>query len=256
MEQNQYERQEIFNPTIDDNDPFIRFKKKSGNVNFKTSRLTYISLIFIIIIYPLLGSGFTQDPSSFLKNLNSGTRMILFLSTMILQWAVFLLLYIATYRENTLLKGVGFKKIRAVDFAWAFAFLLASNALLSGLAWLLAKVGLPMPGDIALLIPQDTSGKIVWVMVALTAGICEETTFRGYLLTRLRLVGKFKSWVIPTLVSSLVFGACHAYQGFPGFIVISVYGGLFAFLYIRTGSIWPGIIAHFFQDFSALFFPH
>lgn len=256
MEQNQYERQEIFNPAIDDNDPFTRFKQKSGNLNFKTSWFTYISLIFIIVIYPILGSGFTEDPSSFLKNLNAGTRLILFISTMILQWAVFLLLYISTYRENTFLKGLGFKKIRSVDFAWAFAFLLTSNAILSGLAWLLAKIGLPMPGDIGLLVPQDTAGKIVWVAVALTAGICEETTFRGYLITRLRLVGKFKSWVIPIIVSSLIFGACHAYQGFPGFIVISVYGALFALLYIRTGSIWPVIIAHFFQDFSALFFPH
>ena len=56
------------------------------------------------------------------------------------------------------------------------------------------------------------------------------------------------------LVAQL-FGACHAYQGIPGLIVITVYGALFALLYIRTGRIWPCIIAHFFQDFSALFIP-
>ena len=74
-------------------------------------------------------------------------------------------------------------------------------------------------------------------------------------MTRLRLLGKTNGWLIPTILSSVVFGACHAYQGLPGFILISVYGLLFALLYIRTGSLWPCVIAHFFQDFGALFFP-
>ena len=79
--------------------------------------------------------------------------------------------------------------------------------------------------------------------------------FRGYLMTRLRLLGKFGGWTIPTIVSAVAFGACHAYQGIPGFIVITCYGVLFALLYIRTGSIWPGILAHFLQDTGALFYP-
>ena len=62
-------------------------------------------------------------------------------------------------------------------------------------------------------------------------------------------------WLIPVILSAVVFGACHAYQGLPGFILLSIYGAMFSILYIRTKSIWPCIIAHFFQDFSALFFP-
>jgi membrane protease YdiL (CAAX protease family) len=91
--------------------------------------------------------------------------------------------------------------------------------------------------------------------VSLSAGICEETAFRGYLMSRIRFVGELKSWVLPVVLSSLAFGACHAYQGIPGLIVITVYGSMFAWLYLRTGSLWPCIIAHFFQDFSALFIP-
>ena len=100
-----------------------------------------------------------------------------------------------------------------------------------------------MPGELAFLIPTDPVGRVVWVMVSFTAGFCEEIGFRGYLMTRLRIVGKMKSWVIPAIVSSLVFGICHAYQGIPGLILLSVYGGLFAVLYIRTGRLWPCIIA-------------
>ena len=72
---------------------------------------------------------------------------------------------------------------------------------------------------------------------------------------RLRMVFNLQNWVIPAIVSSLLFGACHSYQGWPGFIAISIYGLLFALLYIRTASIWPCVIAHSLIDIGALFFP-
>jgi len=189
------------------------------------------------------------------ENMNQGILMVLLVSTIIMQWMFFILIYISIYREQTGLSGLAFKKIRGIDFLWAVAFLLAANLILSGLGWFLAQVGLPMPGEIALLIPSDPVGRVVWVAVSFTAAFCEESMFRGYLMTRLRLVGEFKSWLIPTILSAVAFGACHAYQGLPGFILLSIYGAMFSLLYIRTKSIWPCIIAHFFQDFSALFFP-
>ncbi|MDH4156078.1 MAG: CPBP family glutamic-type intramembrane protease [candidate division Zixibacteria bacterium] len=189
------------------------------------------------------------------RNMNQGVLMVLLVSTIVMQWLFFILIYLAIFREETGLSGLGFKRIRGLDFLWAIAFLLAANLILSGLAWLLAQVGLPMPGEIALLIPTETEGKIVWVLVSFTAGFCEESMFRGYLMTRLRLVGKMQSWLIPVILSAVAFGACHAYQGLPGFIVLSVYGAMFGLLYVRSGSIWPCIIAHFLQDFSALFIP-
>lgn len=195
--------------------------------------------------------------------------MITLIATIIMQWGLFLILFLATIREQTGLHGIGFNRShriylgwgivihtpRRIDFAWGLSFLLAANLILAGLAWGLEQVGLPMPGEIALLIPQDTVGRVVWVFVSITAGVCEETMFRGYLMTRLRILGKTQSWIIPTAISALAFGICHSYQGIPGMIVLTVYGVLFSLLYIRTGSIWPGIIAHFFQDFLALFIP-
>ncbi len=232
-----------------------RFKERFGNLNFRISTLTWVSLLFLIILYPGMSVGFTDDPTAILKQLNEGLRMVLLVATIFVQWCIFLVIWVTTYREKTFLAGIGVKRIRSVDFAWAIAFLAASNLILTGLAWFLAQIGLPMPGEIGLLIPQDTPGRIVWVAVSFTAGFCEETAFRGYLMTRLRLIWKLQNWVLPTIISSVVFGVCHAYQGIPGFIVISVYGFLFALLYIRTASIWPCVIAHSLQDLSALFFP-
>jgi membrane protease YdiL (CAAX protease family) len=199
--------------------------------------------------------GMGSDPTSLLQNMTPGFLIFLLITTILFQWAIFLLNYGAVYTERTGLIGVGLKRIRALDFAWAAAFLAAANLLLAGLAWLLAQIGLPMSGEIQFLIPEDATGRVVWVLVSFTAGFCEEVGFRGYLMTRLRLVGRFQSWLVPTIVSALIFGACHAYQGWPGFIILSVYGAMFSLLYIRTGSLWPCVIAHSLQDLGALFFP-
>lgn len=232
------------------------FKLQTGNENFRISVMTFVSLGILLLLYPALSIlGLEQDTGELLKDINQGALIFLLIATILFQWAIFLVNYASVHFEGTGLAGIGLTRLRLVDFAWAGAFFLAAYTLLSGLAWGMAQVGLPMPGEIALLIPTEPFGKVVWVMVSFTAGFCEEVAFRGYVMTRLRLLGRLHSWVIPTIVSAIVFGICHAYQGLPGFILISVYGALFSLLYIRTGRLWPCIIAHFFQDFGALFLP-
>lgn len=237
--------------------PFTRFVEESGNLGFRLSPLTYVSLGILLIAYPgmaFFGNG--EDPLALLRSLDQTLLLIVLLRTVFVQWMIFLLNYASVYSERTGLTGVGLKKIKWLDLAWAVAFLLAANAILSGVAWFMGQIGHPMPGEVGLLIPKDPTGKVLWVFVAATAGFCEEIAFRGYVMTRLRLMFKLRSWWIPTVLSAMAFGACHTYQGFTGFVLITIYGALFSILYIRTGSIWPCIIAHFFQDFGALFFPH
>lgn len=227
----------------------------SGNKDFRRSKATWIALFLLLIVYPVFSVAFAGDPED-LKLLQNDTLLMLTLvGTIMIQWMMFLMLFVASYREQTLLRGLGLTSFRAIHIAWAITFLLVANLILAGLAWVLAQWGMPMPGEIQFLIPQDTIGRFVWVLVSATAGFCEEIAFRGYLMTRLRILGKTKSWLMPVVVSSLTFGILHAYQSLPGVIILTVYGAMFALLYIRTRSLWPCIIAHFFQDFTALFIP-
>jgi hypothetical protein len=232
------------------------FKLQTGNTDFQLSRWTFVSMFILLVFYPLVSLlGLEDDPGAMLRSLNQGALIFLLVATILFQWTIFLFNYVTLYFENTGLAGVGLGRIRPLDFAWAGAFFLAAWTILTGLAWFLAQIGLPMPGEIGLLIPTTTFGKVVWVVVSFTAGFCEEIAYRGYLMTRLRLLLKSKSWVIPTIVSAVMFGVGHAYQGVPGLIVITAYGVLFSLLYIRTGRLWPCIIAHTFQDLGALFLP-
>jgi membrane protease YdiL (CAAX protease family) len=222
---------------------------------FRKSRLSYLTLFFLLIFWPVSSIVFVTNPSEILKALSLSPIYLVYLPTMLIQWLVFFLIFVTTYREHTGLRGIGFKRIRAIDFLWAIAFLLASNLILSLLSLLLKAMHLEIPGELELILPKTANERILWVLLSITAGICEEAAFRGYLITRIKIFGRTKGWVLPVVLASLAFGSGHAYQGLGGFLLISIYGAMFALLFLRTGSLWAPIIAHFFQDFSAIFFP-
>lgn len=76
----------------------------------------------------------------------------------------------------------------------------------------------------------------------LLVGFYEELVARGLLLQRCQvLLGGF--WG-PVLVSSLLFGAGHFYQGWAGVAQTTLVGVLLAYFVRRWGSLWPAIVAH------------
>jgi uncharacterized protein len=99
--------------------------------------------------------------------------------------------------------------------------------------------------------PQGPLEMVLWVVLSVSAGFCEEVMFRGYLQRQfLALTGMEPAAVV---CQALVFGAAHLYQGVKGAIAIAGYGALFGILAISRKSLRPGMIQHASQDtFSGL----
>ena len=72
------------------------------------------------------------------------------------------------------------------------------------------------------------------------APVFEEVVFRGLLYGTLRAR---LAWPMAALASALVFALAHGY-GTAGFLSVLISGVLWAWVYERTGSLLPGIIAH------------
>jgi uncharacterized protein len=61
------------------------------------------------------------------------------------------------------------------------------------------------------LLPRNSTERAVWVVVSISAGVCEEILYRGWLLS---LFGAALGSVwLGLLISSILFGFAHAYQG-------------------------------------------
>lgn len=116
-----------------------------------------------------------------------------------------------------------------------------------GLALYFAARGLGMNASIA------TSGlPDVWwrypalLISAFQNGALEEIIWIGYLLTRFRQIGWSMERAI--LVSALIRGFYHAYQGYGGLIGNMAMGIIYSLYFVRYRRVMPLIIAHGIQD--------
>jgi len=96
------------------------------------------------------------------------------------------------------------------------------------------------------LIPQTRPEIVLYLLLALTAGFCEEIVFRGYLQRQFSILAGTP--YAGLLLQGLIFGAAHGYQGVKYMLLIAVYGCMFGVLALMRRSLRPGIIAHFLQD--------
>jgi uncharacterized protein len=106
---------------------------------------------------------------------------------------------------------------------------------------------------VSMLAPGSLSEMIVWVILSVTAGICEEFIFRGYL--QKQFVAITGSDAAAVALQAVFFGIAHSYQGVKSIITITVYGALFGMLAVYRKSLRPGMIQHAAQDsFAGLAF--
>jgi uncharacterized protein len=91
-----------------------------------------------------------------------------------------------------------------------------------------------------------------WVLVSITAGVCEEILFRGFLLRYLHVFPGMLNLTLALLISSAIFGLNHLYQGAGGVAGTAVSGFLLGLLFLLTGKLLLPIIFHALIDLRML----
>jgi CAAX protease family protein len=103
-----------------------------------------------------------------------------------------------------------------------------------------------MRRSLGFLTPSTNLELVVWFCVSTTAGICEEIIFRGYLQRQFAAMAN--SMLAGVLLSAIVFGASHGYEGVARMVLIMIYGLMFGLLAWWRKSLRPGMIAHAWHD--------
>jgi membrane protease YdiL (CAAX protease family) len=138
------------------------------------------------------------------------------------------------------LRPLPFPAARLVLFTFAGVGVLLVLAGLS--AWILTPFASEMIEDTLTPTGLDWPGAIwseAFIAVVL-APVGEEILFRGLLYGGLSRK-MHALWAM--VISSLVFAVSHQYA-ISGLVFVFLYGLVFCWLYKRTGSLWPGILAH------------
>lgn len=176
-------------------------------------------------------------------------RWVFYVTTMAWEWLVFGYIYWGLRRRGRSFRNIAGDRWRGatnffLDIAIAFGFWIAALFILSLVAHVVHATGMAEAARI--LAPQNYLESILWVALSVTAGICEETIFRGYL--QRQLVAWTRSAPAGVILSALLFGAGHIYQGTKSTVVIGVYGILFGILAEARQNLRPGMMVHAWHD--------
>ena len=157
-----------------------------------------------------------------------------------------------TRRHRVSLDFLGFRSASLTSMAWlplvTLSIALSTTAVYALLAqWLGIDILVPDQGLEEIAALDGVALLPTFAIIGLLAPFAEEVFFRGFLLAALvSAIGGLRG----ALVSSAIFSVAHLNVG--TLVPIFVMGMLLAWLYLRTGSIWPVFVAHAAQNLIAL----
>jgi len=99
------------------------------------------------------------------------------------------------------------------------------------------------------LLPHSTLEFTPYCALAVTAGVCEEFLYRGFAMAALSRAGLVPSAVV--LISSVLFGLAHTYQGKSGILGTTLLGLAFGTARLAFSSLVPVMVWHSAVDLVA-----
>jgi uncharacterized protein len=214
---------------------------------------------YLVPVQPAVG-GWSQRRFERAAHADPVARIARYRRTVLLEWAlVAVALLVVRLAPRLDLGDVGVRWPGLSGGAGPFtvigtAGLAVSAALLVALRRRVARERVPVsaPRQVLALLPRTARERQVFVWLAVTAGMCEETLYRGFLLAvAAALAPGLSPWWAVT-VAALAFGAAHAYQGAGGVVATGVLGGCLAIIYLGSGSLLLPVLYHVLVDLRAL----
>jgi hypothetical protein len=98
------------------------------------------------------------------------------------------------------------------------------------------------------LAPANSIEIVAWGLLCLVVGFSEELIFRGYLQSQ--SIALLRNLPVAVVLTAVIFGAAHGYQGVRGIVLISIYGTLFGCITLLRKNLFPGMLAHSWHDFA------
>lgn len=98
------------------------------------------------------------------------------------------------------------------------------------------------------ILPVDRRELFYFHLVSVTAGVCEELLYRGFLIW---YIAELLGLVPAVVLSSVLFGCAHLYQGLKGMFQTTVVGLVLALVYVATGALWAPMLLHALVDMNS-----
>jgi len=181
-------------------------------------------------------------------------RLLLYFSTIAFQWVAVGVVGWRAWARGRTREELG---LLTHDWRHTLAAAIVGAATLGALQWLnLRRMGRLQASPTKAhefmrtlaehILPQSAVELLPYLALALTAGLCEEFLYRGFAMDALSRAG-LPAWTA-VLLSAVLFGLAHLYQGRGGFVSTLVLGAVFGAARIAYDGLLPVVVWHFAID--------
>jgi CAAX protease family protein len=214
---------------------------------------TWILIVLLLGISPWLGRSEIGALRQALARGEKGARLRVYRKTIIMEWGVSVVLLGLWLSLGRGWSDVGLVP-RAVGWQWlAIAASMVATVILvwqslraAGNSDQLQKLRDEL-GCLEDFVPHNDAELRRFQWLSVTAGICEEILYRGLLLGALSsAVGLWPA----ALLSSVIFGFGHSYQGVGGILRTAAVGFVLALVVVFSGSLFVAMLAHAVLDIA------
>ena len=211
----------------------------AGDAPIASKRHTAI----LVLIYVGLGvAGRYADRSGAVETSPTPHQALqLYVGALLIEWASLYYVWKGTRQRIALVDLIGGRWQKPYD-------IVIDLAVAAGvwIAWLGIQSLFPFSHGASALLPRGPSEVAIWVVLAMSAGFCEDVVFRGYFQRQFQALTGGAS--IAVALQALVFGIGHFYEGTWAVVKIIFYGLLFGLLARWRRSLRPGMLAHVWSD--------
>ncbi|HKM46607.1 MAG TPA: CPBP family intramembrane glutamic endopeptidase [Terriglobales bacterium] len=192
---------------------------------------------------------------------NPRRKILTYQRIVLVEWAAALVAWIVLRSQVFLLwSGGRHSALQKLDMSFVLGLVLAftiGSLLQAYLTRRNAKLRQKTLGGafkrLAFILPLTREERAWFAAVSVTAGVCEEVLYRGFLIRYLTDFPWHAGLLIALGISSIAFGMAHGYQGLTGILGTAFLGAFMAVIFVVTGSLWLPIALHAIIDLRVLF---
>lgn len=216
------------------------------------SFVDHLFIVLLVVVQPIHGAVTYRRYVQQIEAGKPAERITIYRQNLVLEWTALAVLALAWWLFGRPVAELG------VSVPGGTGFWIGCGAVLLltvSLAWFWRKATvmseqektrqLDSLGNLVHFLPRPGREYRYFFGLSITAGVVEETVYRGFMLWYL---AQFMPLWAAVLLSSIAFGLGHSYQGLAGGIRTGLVGLAFAVLYVVSGSIWLPIFGHALLD--------
>jgi len=190
--------------------------------------------------------------------IDNSTHLLRYLSTILLEWLLLGAVIAGIYRRREFFLIAFANRARSIAASFGLGLAVYCMGFIA-----IATVGSALyftplfhrrnEAVVLAMLPHTPFEFLFWFVVSLTAGICEELIFRGYLLQQ--LTAWTKRPIVAIVAVGALFGCIHLYEGMAAILPLTALAIVYGFVVRHfEGDLRAVIVAHTLQDFLIAFF--